>query len=136
MNTKKFFAIEAEGLFAAIQKQLRNNTQALAQGYPTQIIPVHCLSQDVTNIDKAFSALQNLLGREELSVRKLSLIEGQDELPPQLFVAKIDTYSVLAIGIKGVYFLDCRVYQITNHYRRGVAELIKIENGEITARYH
>ena len=127
--------IEAGELFASIKEQVKNNTRALAQGYPTQIIPLHILSQDVTDVCEAFAALQSLLGREELGVRKLSLVEGNDELPPQLFVAEIDKNSVLAIGIRGVYFLDSRIYQVTNRYRRGVAELIKIENGEVTAQY-
>ena len=86
-------------------------------------------------VETAFEIFKAVQERENLAVTKLRREDGKDILPPTLYVTEADPNTILVIGENKMFFLDSRVYQVTNHYRRGVAEIKKIENGEITAQY-
>lgn len=134
MKTKKI-TIEAGELFNALKEQVRNNTVALAQKKAITLQPIHIFPEEIKNLETAFELFKAALEKENLAVTKLRLKDGKDTLPPTLYVMEADPNTVLAISGDKMFFLDSRVYQVTNHYRRGVAEIQKIENGEITAQY-
>lgn len=134
MNSKKV-NFEAEELFNALKEQVRNNTVALAQKKAITLQPIHIFSEEVKNLETAFELFKAALERENLAVTKLRLKDGKDTLPTTLYVMEAAPNTVLAIAENKMFLLDSRVYQVTNHYRRGVAEIQKIENGEITAQY-
>lgn len=127
--------IEAGELFASIKEQVKNNTIALAQKKAITLQPIHIFPEEVPNLETAFELFKAALEKENLAVTKLRRENGQDTLPPTLYVMEADPNTVLAIAENKMFLLDGRVYQVTNHYRRGVAEIKKIENGEITAQY-
>ena len=127
--------IEAGELFASIKEQVRNNTVALGKKENIKLVPIHIFPEEVPNLETAFEIFKAVQERENLAVTKLRLKNGKDILPPTLYVTEADPNTVLAISGDKMFFLDSRVYQVTNHYRRGVAEIQKIENGEITAQY-
>lgn len=134
MNAKKI-TIEAGELFNALKEQVRNNTVALAKKQPITVQPIHIFPEEVKNLETAFEIFKAVQERENLAVTKLRRENGKDTLPYMLYVTEADPNTVLAIAENKMFVLDGRVYQVTNHYRRGVAEIKKIENGEITAQY-
>lgn len=134
MNAKKI-TIEAGELFNAIKEQVKNNTRALAQKKAIIMQPIHVFPEKIQNLETAFEIFKAVQERENLAVTKLRREDGKDILPPTLYVTEADPNTVLAIAENKMFFLDSRIYQVTNHYRRGVAEIKKIENGEITAQY-
>ena len=134
MKTKKI-TIEAGELFNAIKEQVRNNTRALAQKKAITLQPIHIFPEEIKNLETAFELFKAALEKENLAVTKLRREDGKDILPHMLYVTEADPNTVLAIAENKMFLLDGRVYQVTNHYRRGVAEIKKIENGEITAKY-
>ena len=134
MKTKKI-TIEAGELFNAIKEQVRNNTRALAQKKAITLQPIHIFPEEIKNLETAFELFKAALEKENLAVTKLRREDGKDILPPTLYVTEADPNTILVIGENKMFFLDSRVYQVTNRYRRGVAEIQKIENGEITAQY-
>ena len=127
--------IEAGELFNALKEQVRNNTVALAKKQPITVQPIHIFPEEVKNLETAFEIFKAVQERENLAVTKLRRENGKDTLPYMLYVTEADPNTVLAIAENKMFLLDGRVYQVTNHYRRGVAEIQKIENGEITAQY-
>ena len=127
--------IEAGEILNALKEQVRKNTVALAKKQPITVQPIHIFKSEVPNLETAFELFKAALEKENLAVTKLRLKDGKDTLPPTLYVMEADPNTVLAIAENKMFFLDSRVYQVTNHYRRGVAEIKKIENGEITAQY-
>ena len=127
--------IEAGEIFNALKEQVRNNTVALAKKQPITVQPIHIFPEEVPNLETAFELFKAALEKENLAVTKLRRENGKDILPPTLYVMEADPNTVLAISGDKMFFLDSRIYQVTNHYRRGVAEIQKIENGEITAQY-
>lgn len=127
--------IEAGELFNAIKEQVKNNTRALAQKKAIIMQPIHVFPEKIQNLETAFEIFKAVQERESLAVTKLRLKDGKDTLPHMLYVTEADPNTVLAIAENKMFLLDGRVYQVTNHYRRGVAEIKKIENGEITAQY-
>ncbi len=127
--------IEAGELFNALKEQVRNNTVALAKKQPITVQPIHIFPEEVKNLETAFEIFKAVQERENLAVTKLRRENGKDTLPYMLYVTEADPNTVLAIAENKMFVLDGRVYQVTNHYRRGVAEIKKIENGEITAQY-
>lgn len=127
--------IEAGELFNAIKEQVKNNTRALAQKKAIIMQPIHVFPEKIQNLETAFEIFKAVQERENLAVTKLRLKDGKDTLPHMLYVTEADTNTILVIGENKMFFLDSRIYQVTNHYRRGVAEIKKIENGEITAQY-
>ena len=127
--------IEAGELFNALKEQVRNNTVALAKKQPITVQPIHIFPEEVKNLETAFEIFKAVQERENLAVTKLRRENGKDTLPYMLYVTEADPNTVLAIAENKMFLLDGRVYQVTNHYRRGVAEIKKIENGEITAQY-
>ena len=127
--------IEAGELFNAIKEQVKNNTRALAQKKAIIMQPIHIFPEEVPNLETAFELFKVTLERENLAVTRIRREDGKDTLPHMLYVTEADPNTVLAIAENKMFFLDSRVYQVTNHYRRGVAEIQKIENGEITAQY-
>ncbi len=127
--------IEAGEIFNALKEQVRNNTVALAKKQPITVQPIHIFPEEVPNLETAFEIFKAVQERENLAVTKLRLKDGKDTLPHMLYVTEADPNTVLAIAENKMFLLDGRVYQVTNHFRRGVAEIQKIENGEITAQY-
>ena len=127
--------IEAGELFNAIKEQVKNNTRALAQKKAITVQPIHVFPEKIQNLETAFEIFKAVQERENLAVTKLRREDGKDILPPTLYVTEADTNTILVIAENKMFLLDGRVYQVTNHYRRGVAEIQKIENGEITAQY-
>lgn len=127
--------IEAGELFNAIKEQVKNNTVALGRKENIKLVPIHIFPEEVKNLETAFELFKAALERENLAVTKLRLKDGKDTLPTTLYVMEADPNTVLAIAENKMFLLDSRVYQVTNHFRRGVAEIQKIENGEITAQY-
>ena len=120
---------------AAIKEQVKNNTRALAQKKAITVQPIHVFPEKIQNLETAFEIFKAVQERENLAVTKLRREDGKDILPPTLYVTEADTNTILVIAENKMFLLDGRVYQVTNHYRRGVAEIQKIENGEITAQY-
>lgn len=134
MKTKKI-AIEFGELLEAIKEQARINTLALEQKEKIKTTPLYTFKIEVDKLELAYEVFKLLLGREMLVVSKLKLISGQDgNLSPILYVAEADKNTLLAISDNNLYFLDNRIYE-TTHFRRGVARIKKIENGEMTAQY-
>ena len=132
MKTKKI-AIEFGELLEAIKEQARINTLALEQKQSIKTVPICTFKPEIDKLEFAFNVFKLLLGREMLVVSKLKLISGED-ISPVLYVTEADKNTLLAIGGNNLYFLDSRIYQVS-YYRRGVAEIKKIEKGEITAHY-
>ena len=127
--------IEAGELFNAIKEQVKNNTVALGRKENIKLVPIHIFPEEVKNLETAFELFKAALERENLAVTKLRLKDGKDTLPTTLYVMEADPNTVLAIAENKMFLLDSRVYQVTNHFRRGVAEIQKMENGKITAQY-
>lgn len=123
-------------LFQAIKTQIKHISLMFSLGEIPFTIPVKALRERVRDVETAFHVFQDLLGRENLSVNKISRDAGEDSIPQTLFVTELDRNTVLAIGNNVVYYLDRRVYQVTNHYRHNIAEIIKIENHKRVAEYH
>ena len=117
----------------AIKEQARINTLALEQKQSIKTVPICTFKPEIDKLEFAFNVFKLLLGREMLVVSKLKLISGED-ISPVLYVTEADKNTLLAIGGNNLYFLDSRIYQ-ASYYRRGVAEIKKIEKGEITAHY-
>lgn len=127
--------IEAGELFNALKEQVRNNTVALGRKENIKLVPIHIFPEEIKNLETAFELFKVTLDRENLAVTRIRRENGKDTLPHMLYVTEADPNTVLAIAENKMFVLDGRVYQVTNHYRRGVAEIQKIENGEITAQY-